>query len=59
MLRDLLLPATDGGVYAQAVGLVVVIVVALVVVRRNRDLVVFVAGVAVLTAALMALRTLH
>lgn len=59
MLRDLLLPATDGGVYAQAVGLAVVTVLALVLVRRNRDLVVFVVGVAVFTAALMALRTLH
>lgn len=59
MVRDLLLPTTDGGVYAQAAGLVVVTAVALVLVRRNRDLVVFVTGVAVLTAALMALRTVH
>lgn len=59
MLRDLLLPATDGGVYAQAVGLAVVTVLALVLVRRNRDLVVFVVGVAVFIAALMALRTVH
>lgn len=59
MLRDLLLPATDGGVYAQAIGLAVITVLALVLVRRNRDVVVFVVGVAVFTGALMALRTLH
>ena len=59
MVRDLLLPATDGGVYAQAIGLAVITILALVVVRRNRDVVVFVLGVAVFTGALMALRTLH
>ena len=59
MIRDLLLPATNGGVYAQVVGLVVVTAVALVLVRRDRDLVVFVAGVAIFTASLMGLRTLH
>ncbi len=59
MIRDFLLPATDGGVYAQALGWLVISAVALVLVRRHRDLVAFVAGVVVFTGALMALRTLH
>jgi hypothetical protein len=54
-----LLPTTDGGVYAQAIGAVVIFGVALWFVRRNRDLVWFVAGLASLTAGLMGLRTLH
>lgn len=59
MIRDLLLPAIDGGVYAQAVGLVVVTAIALVLVRRHRDWVLFVTGVGIFTASLMGLRTLH
>lgn len=58
-MRDLLLPTTDGGVYAQAVGALVVFVVLAVLARRNHDLLWLVAGVAVLTAGLMGLRTLH
>jgi len=58
-LIDFLLPATDGGVYAQAIGALVLHGIALWFVRRNRDLVVFVAGLATLTAGLMGLRTLH
>ena len=59
MLRDLALPATDAGVYAQAVGAFLAYGLALFLVRRNRDLLVFVVGLATITFALMALRTLH
>lgn len=58
-MNDLLLPTTDGGVYAQAVSAVVIYGVALWFVRRNSELVWFVAGLATLTAGLMALRTIH
>lgn len=58
-LIDFLLPATDEGVYAQAIGAFVLFGIALWFVRRNRDLVWFVVGLATLTAGLMGLRTLH
>jgi len=53
------LPTTDGGVYAQAIGALLIYGLALWLVRRNRDLVWFVAGLATLTAGLMGLRALH
>jgi hypothetical protein len=53
------LPSTDGGVYAQAIGAVALFAIALWFVRRNRDLVWFVAGLATLTAGFMGLRILH
>lgn len=59
VLIDFLLPTTDGGVYAQAVGAVVIYGVSLWMVRGNRDLVIFVLGLAIFTAGLMGLRTLH
>ncbi len=58
-LTDFLLPATDAGVAAQAIGGLVLFLVALWFVRRNRDLVIFVVGLATMTAALMGLRMLH
>ena len=58
-LIDFLLPATDEGVYAQAIGALMLFSVALWFVRRNRDLVLFVAGLATLTAGRMGLRALH
>ena len=58
-MRDLLLPTTDGGALAQAVLAVPLYVAALIAVRRSRDLVWFVAGLAVLTFAWFALRTVH
>jgi hypothetical protein len=56
---DLLLPRTDAGAAAQAVAAAVLFTGALVAVRRNRDLVWFVAGLATLTFAWFALRTVH
>lgn len=56
---DLFLPKTDAGVLAQAVGAAVLFAAAAIVVRRNRELLVFVAGLASITAAWFALRTVH
>lgn len=58
-MKDLLLPASDGGVLAQLLVLSVVLALALVVVRRDRELRLLVAGIAVLTAAWFGLRSLH
>jgi hypothetical protein len=55
----LLLPATDAGVLAQALGALAVFATALWFVRRNRDLVLFVVGLATMTAGLLGLRMLH
>ena len=56
---DLFLPRTDGGALAQTVVAAVVFGSALVALRRNRDLVWFVGGLAVITFAWFALRTVH
>lgn len=56
---EILLPRTDAGALAQAVTAGVVFTGALVAVRRNRDLLWFVGGLATLTFAWFALRTVH
>jgi hypothetical protein len=56
---ELLLPRTDAGALAQAVTAALVAAGALVAVRHNRDLQWFVGGLASLTFAWFALRTLH
>lgn len=56
---DLLLPRTDAGVLAQLVGAVLLFGGLALAVRRNRDLLVFVGGLATITAAWFALRTVH
>jgi hypothetical protein len=56
---ELLLPRTDAGVVAQAVIVTALAVVALVLTWRNRDLRLFVGGLAMITYAWMALRTVH
>lgn len=58
-MGDLVFPATDAGVLAQVIGLLLVAGLLLWVVRRSIDLVWFVSGLAVLVAGLMALRTVH
>lgn len=58
-MRDLLLPRTDAGVLVQVVVLGVGFAAAALAVRRNRDLLWFVGGLATFTAGLLALRTLH
>lgn len=56
---DFLLPRTDAGVLAQVIGAVVLFAGLAIAVRRNRDLLVFVAGLTTITAAWFALRTVH
>ncbi len=58
-LKDLLLPRTDAGTLVQAIAAAALFSVALIAVRRNRDLLWFVAGRARLTFAWFALRTVH
>ncbi len=59
VVLDILLPRTDAGVLVQVIVASLLFGNALWLVRRNRDLVIFVAGLATLTAGLMGLRTLH
>ncbi|MDE0804273.1 MAG: hypothetical protein OSA99_13245 [Acidimicrobiales bacterium] len=56
---DLLLPRTDAGAAVQAAVAFVVFVGALLAVRRNPDLRLFVYGLGTITAAWFALRTVH
>jgi hypothetical protein len=58
-LADLLLPRTDAGALVQLVVAICVFAPALWVVRQDRDLRAFVAGLATLTFAWFALRTVH
>jgi hypothetical protein len=58
-LKDLLLPRTDAGALVQAIAAAMLFSVALIAVRRNRDLLWFVAGLACLTFAGFALRAVH
>jgi hypothetical protein len=58
-MLDLLLPRTDAGALAQTVTAAAVYTGALVAVRRHRDLLWFVGGLATLTFAWFALRTVH
>lgn len=59
MIKELLLPRTDGGVYAQALVVFPALVVALVLVRRDRDRRLFVLGVLVMALALFGARAIH
>ena len=58
-MSDLLLPRTDAGVAAQVVAAAAVYLIALVATRRAPDFRRFIVGLATLTAAFFALRTLH
>ena len=59
VLVDLALPRTDAGAFVQAAIAVPVFGIAVWRVRHNRDIRTFVFGVATLTFAWFALRTLH
>jgi hypothetical protein len=59
LLVDLALPRTDAGAFLQAAIAVPIFGIALWRVRHNRDTRTFVAGLATLTFAWFALRTLH
>lgn len=56
---ETLLPGTDGAVAVQAVVAATVLLTALVLVRRDRELRLLVLGLMTMTTALFALRTLH
>lgn len=56
---SLLLPTTDAGVAVQVVALVLATGVALWAVRRHREAVLLVVGIATFLAGLMALRAVH
>lgn len=56
---ELLLPRTDEGAAVQAIVAAVVFAVVLVAVRRHAEVRLLVAGLAVMTAAWFALRTVH
>ena len=58
-LTDLALPRTDAGALAQVVVALCLFVPALWLVRRDRELRSFVAGLGTLTFAWFALRTVH
>ncbi len=59
LLVDLALPRTDAGAFVQAAIAVPIFGIAVWRVRHNRDIRTFVVGVATLTFAWFALRTLH
>ncbi len=59
LLLDLALPRTDAGAFVQAAIAVLIFGIALWHVRHDRDIRTFVVGLATLTFAWFALRTLH
>jgi hypothetical protein len=59
LLVDFALPRTDAGAFVQAAIAVPIFGIAVWRVRHNRDIRTFVVGVATLTFAWFALRTLH
>ncbi len=59
LLLDLALPRTDAGAFVQAAIAVPIFGIAVWRVRHNRDIRTFVVGVATLTFAWFALRSLH
>ena len=58
-MQEILLPRTDAGVFLQAAVVFPALLGALVVVRRDRDIRMFVLGILVLTLALFGVRALH
>jgi len=59
VLTEIILPRTDAGVLAQALGAALVFVITLVLVRRQPELRLLVLGIATMTAAGFGLRALH
>lgn len=58
-MDDLVFPTTDRAVVVQALVALTLYGIAAFAVRRNRELLLFVAGLAALTFGFMGLRTLH
>ncbi len=59
MADDLWYPATDAGVAAQVVGVVAMTAIVATLVRRERSLVMFTIGAAMVVLGLFGLRALH
>jgi hypothetical protein len=58
-MMDLLLPATDAGVAAQFAVLLVIVATWAWFARHNRDVLRLVIGLGLLSAGLMAVRSIH
>lgn len=58
-LADIVSPTTDGGVITQAIALVLVSTAASIAVRREKSLVLLIAGIAAVLLALIGVRGLH
>lgn len=58
-MKELLLPRSDAGVLVQTVLAVIILGLALVLVRRDREMRLLVIGLTVLTTAWLALRSVH
>ena len=58
-IRDVLLPSSDRVALLQVLAMLAVTVIAAVLVRRERSLVLLVVGVGTVLLGLMATRTLH
>jgi hypothetical protein len=56
---ELLLPRTDAGALAQVIGVIAVTVIVVVLVRRERSLVMLTVGAGMVLLGVMGLRTLH
>jgi hypothetical protein len=57
--NEMLLPRTDAGALAQVIGVIAVTVIVVVLVRRERSLVLLATGAGMVLLGVMGLRTLH
>lgn len=57
--NELLLPRTDAGALAQAIGVIAVTIFVVVLVRRERSLVLLAIGASMVLLGVMGIRTLH
>jgi hypothetical protein len=57
--NEVLLPRTDAGALAQVIGVIAVTVIVVVLVRRERSLVLLATGAGMVLLGVMGLRTLH
>lgn len=57
--NEMLLPRTDAGAFAQVIGVIAVTAIVVVLVRRERSLVLLATGAGMVLLGVMGLRTLH
>lgn len=57
--NEVLLPRTDAGALAQVIGVIAVTLIVVVLVRRERSLVLLATGAGMVLLGVMGLRTLH